>query len=165
MNMNSDMNRGWHFKSTDVFGMVESGGRHFWFYQIKIWEYSMLFTKKKTHRQIILTWDTLPDLLSQKQRMEMADIYCRHMPLSNRKEAGMGSSGSFLQNLHGSSSYLALPPGFQPVMGWWPLAPRHGAWRILYEYVWDHTLLPIGSFLEPDNLQEEGQQSQLSSLL
>lgn len=85
----TDMNRGWHFKSTKVLGMVESGSKRFRFYQIKIWEYSMLFTKKskkqnktKNPKQIILTSDTLPDLLTQKQRMEMADIYCRYMPLS-----------------------------------------------------------------------------------
>lgn len=73
----------------------------------------MLFTKK-IPTQIILTSDILPDFLTQKQRMERPDIFCRYMPLSNRKDAGMGSSGSFLQNLHGRSLYHTLPLAFNP---------------------------------------------------
>lgn len=109
----TDMNRGWHSKSTNVFGMVESGSRHFWFYQIRIWEYSIFL--KKYSKQIILTSDILPDLLIQKQRLERADIYCRYMPLSViERRLGWGLQGLSCKIFMAAVQTLLFPPAFNP---------------------------------------------------
>lgn len=126
--------RGWHFRSTNVFGMVESGREHLSFWQIKVLEWRTLTKKERSGSKFKETLcfyqNPHPDCFNHSQfnvsakpkskgRKGLNFTVGACLPFLMGRRLGWGLQGPFCEIIKQKIRLCSLHR-FQPITRWWP---------------------------------------------